>query len=150
MHQLGADTSLQSLCALILITVLRELTGAPKALPPRKHTATLPYGDVIDNYFAMHYFDSISAADMAARIGVTTRQLSRIMQQHYGCTFRQRLLEIRLYHAQQYLTNTANPVWQIAIACGFTGEGSFHTAFRKSLGCTPSEYRKQAGIHPEK
>lgn len=150
MHRMGTDTSVYALCALILITVLRELSGAPKELTPRKNNTIMPYGDIIDNYFAMHYFDSISATDLAERVGVTTRQLSRIMQQHYGCTFRQRLLEIRLYHAQQYLTTTAHPIWQVAIACGFTGEGSFNTAFRKSLGCTPSQYRKRMAELSEK
>ena len=147
-RRLGCENAAQSLCTLLLLAVLRELTALPQDRQLPMASAANQREDLIDNYFALHYWYDISAGDLADRIGVTTRQLARIMQQRYGCTFRQRLLEIRLYHARRYLTTTRDPVWQIATACGFSNQGAFSTAFRKQAGCSPSEYRRTNGNVP--
>lgn len=144
-RRIGSDGSIQSLFTLLMTAILRELTALPQEPPQSRRTPVRQREDMIDNYFARHYWYDISAQDLADRIGVTTRQLARIMQQRYGCTFRQHLLEIRLYHARQQLTDTDQPIWQIATACGFTCQGAFATAFRKHVGCTPSQYRRQRG-----
>ena len=101
------------------------------------------YEDSIDDFFSLHYAEEIRIGDLAEQIGITPRHLARIMQHSYGCTFRQRLLEIRLYHAREYLTTTQLPISQIAIRCGFTAESAFSAAFRKSVGCTPTQYRNR-------
>lgn len=141
-RQIGSDSSIQSLFTLLMVTILRELTALPQAPVPVK-AIPIRRDELIDNYFARNYGQEIRARDLAAYIGVTTRQLARIMQQRYGCTFRQRLLEIRLYHARRRLAETDDTILQIAAACGFSCQSAFATAFRKYVGCTPSDYRKK-------
>lgn len=141
-RQIGSDSSIQSLFTLLLVTILRELTALPQAPVPKK-AIPIRREELIDNFFARNYGQEISARDLAAYVGITTRQLARIMQQRYGCTFRQRLLEIRLYHARRRLTETDDTILQIAAACGFCCQSAFATAFRKHVGCTPSDYRKK-------
>lgn len=141
-RQIGSDSSIQSLFTLLLVTILRELTALPQA-PVAEKAIPIRRDELIDNFFACNYGQEISARDLAAYIGVTTRQLARIMQQRYGCTFRQRLLEIRLYHARKRLAETDDTVLQIAAACGFSSQSAFATAFRKHVGYTPSEYRRK-------
>ena len=141
--RIGGENVAQSLLTLFLVTVLRELT-AP--LPHRAPTAGNTAGqreDLIDNYFAKHYGSETSAEDLAGKLGLTTRQLARIMQKRYGCTFRQHLLEIRMYHARVFLTTTDMPISVIANTCGFSDQGAFATAFRKSGGCTPTQFRRE-------
>lgn len=142
-RQLGSDGSIQSLLTLLLVAVIRELSNLPKSFCTIKPSVLAQREESIDNYFASHYYQDISAKDLAAYLGITTRQLSRIMQKRYGCTFRQHLLEIRLYHARQQLTNTDLTILQIANDCGFTCQSAFATAFRKRSGCTPSQFREQ-------
>lgn len=149
-RRIGSENYIQSLCAMLLITVLRELAELPKNLPLPAHASYRNREDLMDNYFALHYGYDISAQDLADRINVTTRQLARIMQQRYGCTFRQHLLNIRLYHARRYLATTDSPIWQIAVACGFSNQGAFATAFHKHVGCSPSQYRQQKNAEFEK
>ena len=141
LRQIGTDSSIQSLFTLLLTMVLREL-ATPVQTAPVNRALPARRDERIDNYFARHYGRDISAGDLAAHIGITTRQLARIMQQRYGCTFRQHLLETRLYHARQQLA-TEDPISHIAFVCGFSSQEAFATAFRRQEGCTPSQYRKK-------
>lgn len=145
-RQIGSDGSIQSLLTLLLVAVVRELSNLPKSLNSEKPPVFAQREESIDNYFASHYSRNISAKDLAGYLGITTRQLARIMQKRYGCTFRQHLQKIRLYHARRQLSNTKTPIWQIANDCGFTCQGAFATAFRKQSGCTPSQFRERKSL----
>lgn len=144
--QPGSDGCIQSLLTLLLVAVVRELSHLPKNVSAEKPPVFTQREEFIDNYFASQYSRDISAKDLADCLGITTRQLARIMQKRYGCTFRQHLQEIRLYHARQQLINTKTPIWQIANDCGFTCQGAFATAFRKQSGYTPSAFRERKSL----
>ena len=140
-RRVGSDSNIQALLTLILVAILRELDDQchPITQPVK---ALLRYDDLIDDYIALHYSEDLRIDDLAQQAGITSRHLARIMQRRYGCTFRQRLLEIRMYHAQKFLRETDLPINRIAIRCGFTAEGAFSTAFRRTVGYTPSQYRR--------
>lgn len=141
-RDIGTDNNIEALVSLILVAVLRELDGQQNQIVDQQ-SVLARYEDSIDDFFSLHYAEEIHIGDLAEQIGITPRHLARIMQHSYGCTFRQRLLEIRLYHAREYLTTTQLPISQIAIRCGFTAESAFSAAFRKSVGCTPTQYRNR-------
>lgn len=147
-RRVGSDSSIQCLLTLLLIGIIRELTNlVPKNVSIKRAPVCQQREETIDSYFANHYWQEISARDLAEHIGITTRQLARIMQQRYDCTFRQHLLDIRLYHARQQLVNSEETILQIANACGFSCQAAFATAFRKVVGCTPSQYRQKHKLH---
>lgn len=141
-RKIGTDSNVTSLLSLILVEVLRELDDQRNQCENRQ-SELARYEDVIDDFFSLRYTEDLHIGDLAAQIGVTPRHLARIIRRNYGCTFRQRLLEIRLYYAREYLSTTQLPISQIAIRCGFTAESAFSAAFRKNTGCTPTQYRNQ-------
>ena len=141
-REIGRDETIAALVYLILVAVLRELDGQQNQTTDRQDSLAR-YEDIIDDFFSLRYAEELHIGDLAEQIGITSRHLARIMQHSYGCTFRQRLLEIRLYYAREYLTTTRLPISQIAIRCGFGAESAFSAAFRKNVGCTPTQYRKQ-------
>ena len=143
-RNISADSSLQCLFTLLLISLIRELNKQPPERPLTVHTTiSQQREETIDNYFASHYGQNICARNLADYLGITTRQLARIMQKRYACTFRQHLQEIRLYHARQQLIHSERTILEIANDCGFTDQGAFSVAFRNTIGCTPSQYRQQ-------
>ena len=144
---LGTDGNLRSLTNLILVSVLRELAHRREE-PSGEHKnvkgyCVARYEDSIDDFFSLRYAEDVSVGDLAQQLGISSRHLSRIMQQSYGCTFRQRLLEMRLYHAKRFLAATQLPVSAIAMRCGFAAERAFSQAFHKCVGCTPTQYRRK-------
>ena len=49
----------------------------------------------------------------------------------------------RLRKAEQRLTETDEPITQIAYSCGLGSSSYFGKLFREQFGCTPVAYRKE-------
>lgn len=143
LRRIGTDSNIASLLGLLLVELLWEIDKQPWQQATHISDTLLRYDDVIDDYIALHYSENMRIDDLAQQVGISPRHLARIMQQRYGCTFRQKLLEIRMYYAKKFLTETELSISKIANACGFTAEEAFRAAFRRTVGCTPSQYRRQ-------
>lgn len=89
----------------------------------------MPYGDDEDR--------------LAAFLGVSRRQLARIMQKYYGMTFREMLLQRRMDHAAWILRHTEDSVTAIAERLNYTSLSAFSQAFRAVHGKTPRQYRAE-------
>lgn len=139
----GSQQIIQALSHMILVTILRELCVHKENTTSSLPSFAIRYEDAIIDYIAMHYSEDIRIGQVAETLGVTPRHLTRLMQQIFNCTFRQLLTIHRLSHAKILLTSTDLSIVQIAMACGFANESSFGVVFRKSIGCTPSQYRRQ-------
>lgn len=53
------------------------------------------------------------------------------------------VLQRRVDRAKRLLTLTAQPISEVAAACGFCNQEHLHRVFRKQCGTTPGTYRKQ-------
>lgn len=82
--------------------------------------------------------------DIVARAVFTSRvRLSREFQRHTGETFATYLLRKRIERAQHMLVTTPYKIKGVAWRSGFPDPNHFCVAFRREVGCTPSEYRKK-------
>lgn len=50
----------------------------------------------------------------------------------------------RMQNASELLKNSDQSIWQIAEQCGYESESAFRKAFKKTMGVTPGEARRQA------
>ena len=96
----------------------------------------------IEMWFADNFAKQISETDLAQEISLSTRQLSRVFDDIYGMSFREKLIEVRIHRAAQLLEQTEMNSEKIAIAVGYKSFSGFHRAFVRYFGCTPYEYRK--------
>ena len=94
--------------------------------------------------------DAPSVAALAARLGVSDRHLRRIFLAVHGATPLQYLQTRRLLLAKQLLTDTALPVAQVALACGFRSLRRFNAAFADSYRMSPSRLRGAADEAPRR
>jgi AraC-like DNA-binding protein len=79
--------------------------------------------------------------DAAARaIGLGTRRLQRALDRE-GLSFREITRSTRVQTAKELVTQTSLPISTIAAQLGYSAKGHFSRAFRRDVGCTPSEYR---------
>jgi len=87
-------------------------------------------------------------APIAQRLGVTERHLRRIFQAAHGVAPRDYLATQRLLLAKQLLTDTTQPVTQVALASGFASLRRFNAAFVERYRLQPTQLRRQGGAAP--
>jgi AraC family transcriptional regulator, regulatory protein of adaptative response / DNA-3-methyladenine glycosylase II len=85
--------------------------------------------------------DTPSVAQLAERLGVSDRHLRRIFLAVHGVAPLQYLQTRRLLLAKQLLTDTALPVSQVALACGYKSLRRFNAAFADNYRMSPSRLR---------
>lgn len=88
---------------------------------------------------------SLSPADVAQEVGISKRYLHQLIA-NTDTTFSTLLRSLRINHSKKLLANARNQhlsVTQIAMSCGFSDAGHFTRVFKKSVGQTPSLYRRE-------
>lgn len=88
--------------------------------------------------------DGESLETIAGQLGISSRQLRRIVQQQLGVSPRELKQTRRLLLAKQLLTETQLPVTEIAFASGFSSLRRFNDAFNRQYRMAPSRLRKAA------
>lgn len=82
--------------------------------------------------------------DIARELGLSSRQLRRIVQQELGVSPVELLQTHRLLLAKQLLTETRLQVIDVAFASGFSSLRRFNSAFRSRYGMPPTRLRREA------
>ncbi len=85
----------------------------------------------------------LTPAALALGVGISKRQLERLFRRYLQVTPRQYYMGIRLKAARRMLEQTAMPISEIALACGFSSPANFSLQYRIAYGATPSEVRRQ-------
>ena len=88
-----------------------------------------------------HLDEPIRLRDMAARVHLSERQLTRRFLETFGQTPGGWLVRERLRRAQELLERTDHTVETIAARCGFTTAAGLRAAFHRHLHTSPSDYR---------
>ncbi|MDA8251138.1 MAG: GlxA family transcriptional regulator [Rhodospirillales bacterium] len=86
-------------------------------------------------------------SEIARDIRISTRQLERLFRQHLGISPAAYSSALRLDRARALLRQTALPVTDVGIACGFQSASHFSTAFRARFGHAPRAERSNAVEH---
>jgi AraC family transcriptional regulator of adaptative response / DNA-3-methyladenine glycosylase II len=92
--------------------------------------------------------DDVSLAQVAGRLGVTDRHLRRIFHAAHGVGPHDYLTTQRLLLAKRLLTDTAEPVAQVALASGFASLRRFNAAFAQRYRMPPSRLRRDGAAVP--
>lgn len=86
--------------------------------------------------------DQCSVEDLATRLGVGARHLSRLFTRHVGASPMAVAQTRRLHFAKQLIDETDLPITQIALASGFGSVRRFNHAFKTTYRRSPREIRK--------
>ena len=93
---------------------------------------------------AVHSGEPIALPALAARLGVTDRHLRRIFRTVHGVAPLDYITTQRLLLAKQLLTDTAQPITQVALASGFTSLRRFNAVFAERYRFNPTQLRRAA------
>ena len=82
-----------------------------------------------------------SKAELAVRVGLSSRQLERLFRKHLQTTPRAYHLRCRLQRARNLLRQTSMDIIDVALACGFGTASHFTKSYREQFGATPGADR---------
>jgi AraC-like DNA-binding protein len=82
-------------------------------------------------------------AAVAATLCMSERTMNRRLQQE-GSNFRSLKTDALVSRGKQYLAQTDNSIEAIAADLGYQDAANFRRAFRKSMGCSPKDYRDRS------
>ncbi len=100
-----------------------------------------PYVNEAIKLIEENMVEPMSIPDIAAKIGLSQRQLERYFKTYLGCSIVQLSQLIRLQYARVLLTSTNMPIREVSAASGFNSMSHFSNVFFKRFGKKPSSYR---------
>lgn len=89
-----------------------------------------------------HYIDNLKLKDLSLILNYNSAYLGKVFKLEVGESFSVYLDKYRVLMAKKYLTE-GYKVYQAAEKVGYTYVDYFHTKFKKYVGMSPLEYRKQ-------
>ncbi|MEV0390461.1 AraC family transcriptional regulator [Nonomuraea sp. NPDC050643] len=120
---------------------LRGTLGRLMPPPPRRDVLTLA-----EKYLAEHYTDpGLRLATVAEAVSASPFYISHLFAEERRTTFLRHLTGLRLQHARRLLATSPLPVEVIAARTGYLSAKALRGAFRRHVGCSPTEYRR-AGL----
>jgi AraC-like DNA-binding protein/uncharacterized membrane protein YidH (DUF202 family) len=85
----------------------------------------------------------LSLSNLAEQLGLSTHQLSELINTRLGKGFSRYLREQRIAAAKSMLcAEVSASVLSVGLSVGFTAQSNFYEAFREIEGMTPGQYRK--------
>jgi transcriptional regulator GlxA family with amidase domain len=85
--------------------------------------------------------EPMTRGQLAARAGLSTRQLERLFRKYLNRSPARYYLELRLNKARLLLVQTNMSVIDVALACGFVSASHFSKCYRDFFGRTPRKER---------
>lgn len=125
-------SSLQELTAFF-----RECLAAAPAIPDDSQI------DQAIEFIDHSFTEELRISDLARRFHFSPSYFSTLFRKHTGKNFTKYVAEKRIAHAQSLLRNTPLPLQEIADQTGYGDYFQFNKTFKKHIGLTPGQYRRE-------
>lgn len=139
--ELGSITSLTKACkwcSQIAGRLHEHITGV------RRNSHVKFIEDAKKFIYDHHAAATFGLEQICDMIGVSTSHFSMTFRRETGETFVRYLTLVRLEHAKDLLKNTELKSYEIAEAVGFAEPNYFSFCFKRLIGMSPSQYRREA------
>lgn len=100
-----------------------------------------PFEKVL-SYIKMHYQEPLFTPQLAELMNMDRNTFSQVFRKEFGVTPREYLTNTRIAKAKELLLATSWTVKEIALQCGFRDDLFFYRIFKKHIGQSPIQYRK--------
>ena len=97
----------------------------------------------LTRYLQEHLADEISLNILADEFHLSAQYISQLFKNEIGVNFLAYLTSIRMEKAKQLLISTDLPISEISARSGYGDYRVFTKTFKKTEGCTPSQYRQE-------
>lgn len=129
-------TELKKLLVQHICENIEQMIGDSKSnLSPAIRTAKI--------FIANNYKQDIGLGDVARVVNLSSVYFSGLFKKEIGENFVDYLNRVRIDAAKVLLKDVRNNIGEIAEQCGFSDTRYFAKIFKRSVGITPSDYRKR-------
>jgi len=134
----------------LLLQLIIELKRARDELEP---TGPMQANDhsfqEVLQYVENHYMKELTLTHLAHASGFSERHLQRLFLQYTGMTWHHYLQTVRIRMSRRLLRSTSSKISAVAEQVGYKDIHSFNRVFKRSMGLTPGQYRKEARLSME-
>ncbi len=130
--------SLAHILALHLVSHYAATNGGPNRLVGGLSGRKLRR---VEEFIELNYAQDVTLADLSTVAGMSTFHFAREFKRTTGTTPHQYLLQQRIRHAKELLSNSEMPLVDVGFQSGFSHQSHFTRLFRKLTGTTPQSYR---------
>lgn len=122
---------------------LEQLVCALCRKGAQRSSAEKPEGGKTAAYVREHCLDGdISLSSTAEALGISTKQVSRLLRMEVDMTFKEYLLHLRMSAAQDFLREEGLSIAETAGRVGYFNISHFIKCFKAYTGMTPGEWKK--------
>lgn len=122
---------------------LEQLVRALCRKGAQRSSAEKPEGGKTAAYVREHCLDGdISLSSTAEALGISTKQVSRLLRMEVNMTFKEYLLHLRMSAAQDFLREEGLSIAETAGRVGYFNISHFIKCFKAYTGMTPGEWKK--------
>lgn len=97
----------------------------------------------IHEYLMNNYREEIDLERLAGMVNMAEGSLCRLFKQNMGLTIFEYLNKIKVEFACKLLMDPSLSILEVCLDSGFNNLSHFNKQFKKSIGVTPTEYRKR-------
>jgi AraC-like DNA-binding protein len=129
---------------------LQSHCGAAKfAVPPRRGLE--PWQKLrTEEMLRSHLEGNITIKELAVACSLSASHFGRCFRKSFGTSVHQRLIQLRVEHAQHLLLRTKKSLVEIALLSGFCDQAAFSRTFSRIEHMTPSCWRRVNSCRSEK
>lgn len=98
------------------------------------------------SYIQGHYVEPLTLGQLAQRAGMSPSTLQRVFRRSFKTSPIDYLIGMRIQKSLELLAAGELNVTEAAFRVGFTDSNYFARQFRKHMGLSPREFRRQAGL----
>lgn len=92
--------------------------------------------------YVANNFTTITEYEISKLCHLSYNYFSYLFKKTMGKSFKDYLLDTKLYHAEKLLLSTNKSITEIALEIGFSTTSHFISLFKKKNGTTPAKFRK--------
>ncbi|MBO9732096.1 MAG: helix-turn-helix domain-containing protein [Chitinophaga sp.] len=138
-QQKGADSVLRSFLNIMLCKLDREFSHVIPLMKKNTYEEKIKqFRSLLDEHFITHK----TPAFYASRLNITTNYLNKLCGKYYGVSTGELIRRRITIEAQRLLHYTVLPIADIARQLEFESVSYFITFFKRDVGTTPENFRK--------
>jgi AraC-like DNA-binding protein len=127
------NTALHALALTLAVRLSRQARSLVTVKPPWVEEA--------EAVISGRYFEDLRLAALSDEIGVAPSTLAAAFRRYLHKSVGEFLIEVRLHHARAEILQSAAPLSNVAVSCGFYDQAHLTRAFRRRYGITPARLR---------